>query len=180
MINIALDGPAGKYGWTKAVGQNFEFENLPGKPQRFYGVNLCMAANILTHEQSDILADRLARFGYNTLRYHHHENRLIKNDPNDSTIIDPEKMDQFDYLFAALKKRGIYFTTDVYVSRDVRAAEIYPGEKGNIAMDEFKNLLPVNAKAMESWKAFARNFLGHVNPYTGMTLAEDPALNPRG
>ena len=63
----------------------------------------------------------MARFGYNTLRYHHHENRLIKNDPNDSTIIDPEKMDQFDYLFAALKKRGIYFTTDVYVSRDVRA-----------------------------------------------------------
>ena len=174
---VSLDGPAGKYGWTKAVGQNFEFENLPGKPQRFYGVNLCMAANILTHEQSDILADRLARFGYNTLRYHHHENHLIKNDAKDSTIIDPKKMDQFDYLFAALKKRGIYFTTDVYVSRDVRAAEIYPGEKGNIAMDEFKNLLPVNAKAMESWKTFARNFLWHKNPYTGLTLAEDPALN---
>lgn len=174
---IKLDAPAGKYGWTKANGQNFVFEKLPGVQQRFYGVNLCFSAHDLTHEQSDILADRLARFGYNTVRFHHHENALTKANKVDSCTFDKERIDRFFYLFAALKKRGIYMTTDMYVSREVNAHEIYPGAKGTINSTEFKQLCPVNRNAMENWKKFSRAFLGTVNPYTGLTLAEDPALN---
>ena len=37
--------PAGKYGRVVAVGDHFEFENRPGVPQRFYGVNICGDAN---------------------------------------------------------------------------------------------------------------------------------------
>lgn len=174
---VNLDAPAGKYGWTKADGQNFVFEKLPNVPQRFYGVNFCMDAHVLTHEESDIIADRLARFGYNTVRFHHHENRLTKFSRKDSCALDKDRLDQFHYLFAALKKRGIYMTTDVYVSREVNAHEIYPGMTGTIEMNEFKQLCAVNRNAMENWKKFARVFLGTKNPYTGLTLAEDPALN---
>ena len=39
------DAPAGKYGWLKNAGGRFEFEKLPGKGQRFYGVNLVGTAN---------------------------------------------------------------------------------------------------------------------------------------
>ena len=39
-----------------------------------------------------------------------------------------------------------------------------------------KALLPISRAAMENWKEFARRWLGHRNPYTGMTWAEDPAL----
>ncbi|MBP5671678.1 MAG: hypothetical protein J6X49_04765, partial [Victivallales bacterium] len=45
------DGPAGKYGWIRANGPHFEFEKLPGVPQRFYGVNFCFSAHDLSHEQ---------------------------------------------------------------------------------------------------------------------------------
>ncbi|NMA46294.1 MAG: hypothetical protein GX945_07010 [Lentisphaerae bacterium] len=174
---VNLDAPAGKHGWLKAVGQNFEFEGRSGVPQRFYGVNFCMMAHILTPEQCDIIADRLARIGFNTVRYHHHENPLLgKGDPKDSTILDEKRLAAFDYLFAALKKRGIYATTDVYVSRHVRAAEIYPGEEGLIEMNEFKRLLAVNENAFNSWKSFARNFFGHVNPHTGLRYIDDPAM----
>ena len=174
---VNLDAPAGKHGWLKAVGQNFEFVNRPGVPQRFYGVNFCMMAHILTPEQCDVVADRLARIGFNTVRYHHHENPLIgKGNPTDSTVLDQERLAAFDVLFAALKKRGIYATTDVYVSRNVRAAEIYPGEDGLIEMNEFKRLLAVNENAFTSWKKFARNFLGHVNPHTGLRYIDDPAM----
>ena len=161
---VAQDAPAGKHGWTVANGQSFEFTGRPGVQQRFYGVNFCMGAHNLTHEESDILADRLARFGYNTVRFHHHENNLTGFNRQDSCQLDKERLDRFDYLFAALKKRGIYMTTDVYVSRQVNAHEIYPGQKGVIGMNEFKMLCAVNRRAMESWKRFAKAFLGHVNP----------------
>ena len=39
-----------------------------------------------------------------------------------------------------------------------------------------KTLLPISRAAMANWKEFARRWLGHRNPYTGMTWAEDPAL----
>ena len=93
-----------------------------------------------------------------------------------STQPRPDKLDQMHYLLAAFKKRGMYITTDVYVSRPVLASEIWDGAEGRVEMDEFKMLVPVNERAFENWKEFARNFLGATNPYTGVSLAEDPAL----
>ena len=110
------------------------------------------------------------------MRFHHHENSLIQRREGVSTRLDPKRMDYFDYFFAALKKRGFYCTTDLYVSRRVYASEIWPGEKGDIEMQDFKFLLPVSRAAMENWKTFTRAFLTHQNPYTGLTYAQDPAL----
>jgi hypothetical protein len=55
----------------------FAFEHEPEVARRFYGINFCFSALYLTHEQSDRIAERLARTGYNTLRIHHHEGELI-------------------------------------------------------------------------------------------------------
>ena len=93
-----------------------------------------------------------------------------------STQPRPDKLDQIHYLLAAFKKRGIYITTDVYVSRPVLASEIWDGAEGRVAMNDFKMLVPVNERAFENWKEFARNFLGTTNPHTGLSLAEDPAV----
>ena len=65
--------PAGKYGWLRSVGNHFEFEGLPGVPQRFHGVNLCFNANFPDHATADRLVDRLVRSGYNSIRIHHHD-----------------------------------------------------------------------------------------------------------
>jgi hypothetical protein len=94
----------------------------------------------------------------------------------DSLTMNPTKLDQLDYLFAALKKQGIYITTDLFVSRPVFASEIYPGAEGHMGMDDFKMAVPVNERAWENWKAFAKRLLTHLNPHTGMTWAADPAL----
>ncbi|MCK4375705.1 MAG: hypothetical protein KAX19_10260, partial [Candidatus Brocadiae bacterium] len=85
-------------------------------------------------------------------------------------------LDQLDYLFAALKKRGLYVTTDVFVSRPVLAGEIWDGAARDTGMNNFKMLVPVNERAFGNWEAFARNLLTHVNPYTGLRYADDPAL----
>ncbi|MDX9979445.1 MAG: beta-galactosidase [Lentisphaeria bacterium] len=172
-----LDAPAGKHGWLQARpdGQ-FVFANSPDQARKFYGVNFCFSAQYLENEQAEQVAERLMRLGYNTVRFHHYEGTLIDRSQGRSTDLNPERLAQLDYLFAALKRRGLYITTDCYVSRPVLAAEIWPGTEGNVAMDEFKMLVPVNERAFANWAAFTRNLLTHRNPHTGLRYADDPAL----
>jgi hypothetical protein len=171
-----VDAPAGKHGRViaRADGQ-FAFERTPETPQRFYGVNLCFGAHYLTQAEADQLADRLVRLGYNTLRVHHHERDLVAGQDR-TTRLNPERLDQFDYLMAALIRRGIYLTTELYVSRSVPYREIGMDREGRIPMDTFKVLVPVHEGAWENWKEFSRSFLGHRNPYTGRRYADEPAL----
>ena len=113
------DAPAGKHGWLKANEDGtFFFERQPDKPVRFYGVNFCFSAHYITHEQSDRLADRLVRLGYNAVRVHHYEGELTEPQ-RERTRLNPQKLDQLDYLVAACIRRGIYVTTDLFVSRPV-------------------------------------------------------------
>lgn len=170
------DAPAGKHGRVVARSDGqFAFANSPDQPRRFYGVNLCFGAHYLSQAEADRLAERLSRLGYNALRIHHYEGDLVRGQTN-STRLNPQKLDQFDYLMAALIKRGIYLTTDLYVSRPVRYREAGIDRDGQIPMDTFKILVPVHEGAYENWKRFAREFLGHVNPYTKRSYAEEPAL----
>ncbi|RPI27686.1 MAG: hypothetical protein EHM61_07635 [Acidobacteria bacterium] len=171
-----VDRPAGKHGRViaRSDGQ-FAFADSPNQPRRFYGVNLCFGAHYISKEESIRLADRLVRLGYNTVRIHHYERDLTQGQP-DSISFDPEKIDQFDYLMASLIRRGIYLTTDLYVSRPVPYREIGIDQDGAIPMNTFKIMVPVHDRAFENWKAFTRALLGHVNPYTGHSYAKEPAL----
>lgn len=170
---VPRHAPAGKWGRIIVNRQGkFAFERRARTPLRFYGVNLCFSAQYLPHEDADRLADRLARLGYNAVRIHHYEGELVES----GTGLKADKIDQLDYLFAALKRRGIYVTTDLFVSRPVPAAVIYEGATGLIGMDEYKMAVHVNDRAFEDYKAFARTFLGHENPYTRLRYADDPAL----
>ncbi len=167
------DGPAGKYGWVTARPDgHFGFEKRD-KPQRFYGTNLCFSANYLTHAESDLFAERVSQLGYNSIRLHHFEGDLIDKSVPNSVTLRRDQMDKLDYLMAALKKRGIYVTTDLFVSRPVKPEEMGLDEGG---MDDFKDAVLVSRPAMENWKAFSRNFLTHVNPYTKLAYKDEPAL----
>src|SRR5579862_367812 len=169
------EAPAGKFGRVicRDDGQ-FVFENERTTPRRFYGVNLAFSGQFMTHDEADRLADRFARIGYNAVRIHHYEGILTQG--KNSTTLNDEKLDQLDYFFAALGKRGIYITTDLFVSRPIPYKEIGIDKPGNVPMDAFKILVPVAPGAWENWKAFSKSLLEHVNKYTGKRNADDPAL----
>lgn len=171
-----VEAPAGKHGRVIARpdGQ-FAFADAPDRAQRFYGVNLCFGAHYVTKEEADRLAERLVRLGYNALRIHHYERDLTQGQES-STTLNPQQLDKFDYLAAALIRRGIYLTTDLFVSRNVSYRDVGIDRAGQIPMDTYKILAPVHEGAFENWKAFTRAFLGHTNPYTKRTYAEEPAL----
>ena len=174
-----LDAPAGKYGWLRNANGDFEFEGLPGKKQRFYGINLCFSANTPTHELADELVDRLARLGYNSIRIHHYEKPICRDRAKEGRGLDPAKTDKLDYLIAKGIERGFYFTTDVFVSRTVFWEDVGLEERGKgkpVAMQLYKVLVAVWDPAFEDWKRFAKEFLEHVNPYTGRAYKDEPAL----
>ena len=180
--------PAGKYGRVVVVGDHFEFEKLPGVPQRFYGVNINGEANTPTSpEAAERFAANLARMGYNTLRIHHHGRALLSkpghyNKPDDcadDTMPDPEAMDRFDALVAACVRHGIYITTDLCVSRShyIKWRSLGIDRDGYITrIHDYKILCSFWEPAYSNLCAWSRNFLCHVNPYTGRSLAEEPAL----
>jgi len=160
------DGPSGKYGWLKAEGGNLCFEKKPGVPQRFCGANLCLTANFLPHELADTLIDRFVRMGYNAIRIHHQDKDLRVSD----------NWDRLDYLIAKGIEKGIYFTTDLYVSRVVRYEDLGLPEKGEIPKGLYKVLVVCYEPAFKDWCKYAKEFLEHVNPYTGRAYKDEPAI----
>lgn len=171
------DAPAGKYGpVVVGSGGRLEFRDRPGVPFRIWGVNLCFGALYPDHAGSERLATRLRMLGYNAVRIHHYESSLIRREAPNSTTLDADRLDRIEYLIDALARQGIYVTTEGYVSRPVKRSEIVAGAEGEVPMDMFKMLALVDERASECWEAFVREFLGHVNPYRGVPLAQDPAL----
>ena len=168
--------PHGSHGRLIVAGDNFEFEGRKGTPQRFYGANLCFSACFpKTAQDAEKLVRRLAAVGYNAVRIHHHDRDLVRGS-QDGTRINPDQLDRLERLFAVLKKAGFLVSTDLYVSREIPWREIGVGREGTVPPDEFKNLVRTNALARANLKRFAKAWLGHVNPYTGLSWAEDPAL----
>lgn len=161
-----LDAPAGKNGWLRNVGGNFEFERLPGKPQRFYGVNLSHTANYPDHSEADRLIDRFVRIGYNAIRVHHHDRFWNSN----------ENRERLDYLVARAIEKGLYVTTDLYVSRPVEQRALGIDRDGVIEKNEYKRMVASDDRAFNDWCGFVREFLEHVNPYTGRAYKNEPAM----
>lgn len=170
-----LDAPAGKHGFVRVEGEHFVTDKGRIK---FHATNLTGPANFPTHAQSDQTAERLARFGINCVRLHYFDAEYgnfmtpaetgifgkgglpgaFAADPTKPFRIAPEPMERMDYLIAALKKRGIYVNINLHVAR-------FP--KGRSFID------PV---MIASEKAYAKELLAHVNPYTGLAYTDDPCV----
>ncbi len=169
------DAPAGKHGFVTTANGHFEFTGRPGKPIRFYGLNLVGDVHFMEKSEIDEIADELAASGYNLIRFHHFDNRMrVKGKP--STVIDDARRDHLDYWVAALKKRGIYVSLDLFTSRRPGKGEIadYPDKALNV--DEYKALYPLSPGVRKNLEEFAADLLGHVNPYTNLAWKDEPAI----
>ena len=166
------DAPAGKHGWLVVRGGHFEFEDLPGVEQRFYGVNFVSDANVPPVAEAERFVANLARVGYNAVRFHHHDGRLADGRGE----LKPEAMERFDAMVAACIRHGVYITTDLYVSRKVAWRDMGIDKPGVASVHEFKTLVATHEGAFSNFLNYARNFLSHVNPHTGRRYADEPAM----
>lgn len=173
--------PAGKHGFLKVQDGKLVFED--GTEARFWGTCFNSAANFPTHEQSEKVAKRLAKFGVNIMRCHQMDAEWsIPNifqftrgrRRNDSRSLDPESMDRFDYLVHCLKQEGVYTYLDMLTYRRFK-----PGD----GVDEPDQLGPAakpytcfDERMIELQKEFAEQLWNHVNSYTGLAYKDDPAI----
>jgi len=171
--------PAGQYGFVKVTKDgHFAFEKS-AKPLRLVGGNLCFDANFLTKEQCQAAVGDFVRRGWNTIRFHHIDVTITKDEWNNlwnrTTYpeISPKRLDQLDFLMAECKKAGIYVTFDLYAMGGLGSCE---GFDKPLNCSTIKAIVPIHKPAEDLWFKRAMEIFDHVNPYTGMKWKDDPAV----
>lgn len=175
-MSFLLHAPAGKHGFVRVEGDKFVTD---AGEIRFWATNFSGGGNFPEKKDADKIADRLARFGFNCVRLHALDaiwdsNSIWGPGPKSLRRISPTQLDKLDYLFAALKKRGIYANFNLHVARWLDDRDGFPHRAERPTYD--KGLDNFDPRMIELQKEYARDLLGHVNPYTGLAYADDPAL----
>ena len=143
-----LDGPAGKHGGVRVVGDHFAFAD--GTPVKFWGTNLAYTQNTPEKAQADLTAARFAKYGINCVRMHKFTNPGEGIGTDASTLaFDPAALDKLDYFTAQLKKHGVYYGWSHSYHYKVR-----PGDKPSLltydeiaAQPERRHLWPDQRRA---------------------------------
>ena len=181
-MSALLPKPAGKNGFLRCAGEHFV--DARGKTVRLNGINLTGAANFPEHAEADRLAAQFARLGFNCVRMHlfdafDYANNLQKPQPclyrrvsdGRATVVDEDQLDRLEYLIAALKKRGVFIDMNLHAARKLGPADgIRTTGKHSRGVNYFVRAVT------DAEKQYAKDLLTHVNPYTGLSLAEDPAM----
>lgn len=182
---IVLDAPAGKHGFCKVKDCHFYFED--GTQAKFWGINLYFSACFPEKQYAEIIANRLAFFGFNAVRLHHmdfyFEPRGIFEDiyPAEhnpqmkiTSILSKTQLDKLDYLIYLLKERGIYTDMNLLVSRHFTEADGVTAA-GQLRMAA-KPASIFDPKLIKLQKKYAKDLLSHYNPYTRLRYCDDPSI----
>ncbi|MEO5703111.1 MAG: beta-galactosidase [Gammaproteobacteria bacterium] len=125
------------------------------------------------HHTADELAAQLRMHGYNLARFHFVDEALMQGRKQDFDY-DPQELDRFHYLLAALKQQGIYWMIDAATSENGAYATSETDSsvgKRNVKLGMF-----IQPAAQEHWKTMVTTILGKPNPYTQQSILTDPAL----
>ncbi|MBE7038185.1 MAG: hypothetical protein E7404_04695 [Ruminococcaceae bacterium] len=173
--SYVLDAPAGKHGFLTSKDGKLVFED--GKTLEIWGTNVVGPANFLDKSDADKLVASLKTSGVNVVRMHHLDSgyyspNIFGSDPA-SMELDQNQMDKFCYFWAKLKEAGIYFMPGLLCGRYARsehgivdANNLDAGWKIECMFD--KHLIDLQKK-------YAKDLFTCVNPYTGTSLATEPA-----
>lgn len=171
--------PAGVAG-TVSVDAQGHFQ-AGGERIRFWGVNITGASVFPSHADAERVAARLAKFGVNVVRFHHMENNwggpsLIDYSQGNSRNLHAANLEKLDYFVAQLKAQGIYVNFNLLTSREYMPEDGLPAEISQLNWKQrhiLGYILPAQ-RALE--KEHAASLLTHLNPYTGLSYAADPAV----
>ncbi|MDR3689110.1 MAG: hypothetical protein P4L46_07000 [Fimbriimonas sp.] len=150
---------------------------------RFLAVDIVGGAAFPSHEDSDRTAAHLAKMGVNLVRFHHLQNPWelesggsIWKKGHLYLELDPAQLDKLDYLFAALKRHGVYSNINLQTTRIYVPEMGFPESVKQISFELDKRIDKVDRHMIQLQKEYARDLLDRPNPYTGLKYKDDPAL----
>ncbi len=173
--------PAGSRG--RVAVRDGRFVTGDGEPIRFWGANISAAEAFPSAEDAEFLARRLAKGGVNIVRLHHLDNTwaidsggsLWPKDRDSRDRIDAVQLKVLHRLVAALKRHGIYVNLNLKVSKSLSTADGFPPTIAELP--GFQKRVDIFQRRMiDLQKDYARQLLTPENPYTGFSLAADPAV----
>ena len=120
----------------------------------------------------------MRKMGINLIRFHHIDNPWSNGSlfygVTGTRKFNPVLLDRLDYLIYQLKENGIYVNMNLNVSRTFENSDgVYAADS---LSDYAKGITLFNRKMIDLEKEYAQQLLAHVNPYTGISLAQDPVL----
>jgi hypothetical protein len=170
-----LDAPAGKHGFLQSKGEHFVWQD--GTRARFWGINVANTSLQEPDRDIDAIIQNFRTAGFNLVRLHHFDERggIIDPDAPNSRRFVAERLRKLDYWIHKAKQAGIYVYLDLLDYRRFKEGDGVPNAEliGRAAR-------PYNVfdpRLIELQKEYARKLLrDHVNPYTGLAYADDPAV----
>lgn len=168
-----------------SISEGGHFVNGAGERVRLFGCMVSASANFIPSADAEQLAKRLRLLGFNAVKLDDNDywnadaasffaTRNAQGQVNSSSfVVNPVQLARFDTLFYHLKQNGFYIVFPLYSQHP------FINTDGLLRADSLfhHQLAPlIDAKAAELVRGWAKTFLTHVNPLTGMRYADDPAL----
>lgn len=153
---------------------------LGADPIRFWGVNLTTGACFPQQADASGIASRMRKMGINLVRFHHMDNPWTSSEGSiflqngSTTSLNPVTLDRLHYFLATLKKEGVYANINLHVSRTFTEADGVMYADSILEFGKVVNYF--DEQIIQLQKQYARQLLTTVNPYTGLSIADDPVM----
>lgn len=167
----------------RVVADPAGYYTLAGQRIRFLGVNIGAADCFPPADRAAAHAARLARFGFNGVRFHHLEapwdkpNVLVDYAAGSSRTLNAARLDRLHHFIGQLAAQGLYTNMNLLVSREFQAADGLGPEITQLGWKDQHVLGFFHAGALALHQEYATRLLTAPNPHRGGTpLAQDPAV----
>ncbi|MCC6534652.1 MAG: hypothetical protein IT531_19055 [Burkholderiales bacterium] len=158
---------------------------------RFWGFNVQAAAHPSKAEMTQ-LAERLALLGINSVRLWPGQGTFYSAASARArsfvarSVGDGSLLDRYDFLVSELKRNGIFIQNTGLHFVDIEAIAAWPDSEMRAILGprpdpaEIRKLHGIAPYLSSGWEsmlhAHIRNYLTHVNPYTGASYADEPII----
>lgn len=175
----SLNSPIGAH--RVAVDANGHFV-AQGSRLRFLGFNFAGDSPFMPTNHAGAVAARLAKFGVNAVRFHHldaswaYNGGLLAYTATTSTNLNYANLERVHFVVSRLKAHGIYADLNLLVGREYRAGDGLGPEVTRMDWKDAHILGFFYDPALALHQDYATKLLTPTNRFTGLSLAQDPAV----
>jgi hypothetical protein len=174
-FSTLVPAPAGQRGFLQTVGEHFRWAD--GSRARFWGINVANTSLQESDENIEAMIKNFRAAGFNLVRLHHFDERggIIDLNAKDSRQFVEARVKKLDFWIAKARENGLYVYLDLLDYRKFKEGDGV--EKAEEIGRSAKPYACFDPRLIELQKEYARKLMrDHVNSYTGLAYADDPAI----